>query len=43
MKKSVEKIFPRPAQPGMVGDGFRVYNMVPGNGITKRLQESSSL
>ncbi|RKE55501.1 pirin family protein [Sphingobacterium detergens] len=36
MKKSIEKIFPRPAQPGMVGDGFRVYNMVPGNGITKR-------
>lgn len=35
MKKSIEKIFPRPAQPGMVGDGFRVYNMVPGSGISK--------
>ncbi|WP_433900333.1 hypothetical protein [Sphingobacterium puteale] len=36
MKKSIEKIFPRPSKPGMVGDGFRVYNMVPVNGITKK-------
>ncbi|MGB3064112.1 pirin family protein [Sphingobacterium thalpophilum] len=35
MKKSIEKIFPRPARPSMVGDGFRVFNMVPGSGITK--------
>ena len=26
MKKSIERIIPRPAKPGMVGDGFRVYN-----------------
>jgi quercetin 2,3-dioxygenase len=28
-KKTIEKIFPRPVQPGMVGDGFRVYNYFP--------------
>ncbi len=27
--KQIEKIFTRPAQPGMVGDGFRVYNYFP--------------
>ena len=30
MKKQIEKVFPRPAQFGMVGDGFRVYNYLPG-------------
>ncbi len=30
MKKQIEKVIPRPAQYGMVGDGFRVYNYVPG-------------
>lgn len=30
MKKQIEKVFPRPAQYGMVGDGFRVYNYIPG-------------
>lgn len=30
MKKSIEKIFNRPPQFGMVGDGFRVYNFIPG-------------
>ncbi len=29
-QKTVEKIFKRPAQFGMVGDGFRVYNYIPG-------------
>ena len=29
MKKPIEKIFRRPEQPGMVGDGFRVYNYFP--------------
>jgi redox-sensitive bicupin YhaK (pirin superfamily) len=29
MKKSIEKIFRRPDRPGMVGDGFRVYNYFP--------------
>jgi len=29
MKKTIEKITPRPAQPHMVGDGFRVYGFIP--------------
>ena len=29
MNKSIDKIFDRPARPGMVGDGFRVYNYFP--------------
>lgn len=33
--KQVEKIFHRPASPGMVGDGFRVYNYFP-NGYAIR-------
>jgi len=33
MKKSIEKISLRPARPGMVGDGFRVYNYIPGANI----------
>ncbi|MEP7109467.1 MAG: pirin family protein [Ferruginibacter sp.] len=33
MKKSIEKITPRPVRPGMVGDGFRVYNFIPGANI----------
>jgi hypothetical protein len=36
MKKSIEKIISRPAQPGMVGDGFRVFNYIPGAGIQQR-------
>src|ERR1700730_9527906 len=36
MKKSIEKITPRPARPGMVGDGFRVYNYIPGANISQR-------
>jgi len=36
MKKSIERIFERPAQPGMVGDGFRVFNMIPGSGISQK-------
>lgn len=31
MKKSIDKIFTRPAKPGMVGDGFRVYQYIPNN------------
>ncbi len=27
--KQIEKIFHRPVSPGMVGDGFRVYNYFP--------------
>jgi redox-sensitive bicupin YhaK (pirin superfamily) len=33
--KTIEKIFSRPARPGMVGDGFRVYNYFP-NGYPLR-------
>jgi redox-sensitive bicupin YhaK (pirin superfamily) len=30
MKKNIERIIAQPAAPGMVGDGFRVYNYIPG-------------
>jgi len=30
MTKSIERIIPQPPAPGMVGDGFRVYNYIPG-------------
>src|SRR3984893_12399666 len=36
MKKSIERIIPRPARPGMVGDGFRVFNYIPGANIPQR-------
>jgi hypothetical protein len=36
MKKGIERIIAKPARPGMVGDGFRVYNYIPGAGITQR-------
>lgn len=36
MKKTIERIIKKPAQPGMVGDGFRVYNFIPGAGISQR-------
>jgi len=29
MNKVIDKVFDRPARPGMVGDGFRVYNYFP--------------
>jgi len=32
MKRSIERVIPQPAAPGMVGDGFRVYNYIPGGG-----------
>lgn len=32
MKKKIERIISQPAAPGMVGDGFRVYNYIPGHG-----------
>jgi quercetin 2,3-dioxygenase len=35
MEKTVERIIPRPATPGMVGDGFRVYNMIPGAELSR--------
>ncbi len=36
MKKSIERIVARPAKPGMVGDGFRVFNFIPGANISQR-------
>lgn len=36
MKKSIERIIAKPVQPGMVGDGFRVYNYIPRGGITQQ-------
>lgn len=29
MNKVIERVINRPAQPGMVGDGFRVFNFIP--------------
>lgn len=36
MKKTIEKVFPRHNNPHMVGDGFRVFNLIPGLGLTQR-------
>ncbi|HEV3326421.1 MAG TPA: pirin family protein [Puia sp.] len=36
MKKKIERIIPQPAAPGMVGDGFRVYNYIPGAGVSQQ-------
>ena len=36
MKKKIEGVIKKPAQPGMVGDGFRVYNYIPGANILQR-------
>jgi len=36
MKKAIEYIYSRPARPGMVGDGFRVFNYFPGGGISQQ-------
>jgi redox-sensitive bicupin YhaK (pirin superfamily) len=35
MNKKIERIIPQPAAPGMVGDGFRVFNYIPGAGISR--------
>jgi quercetin 2,3-dioxygenase len=40
--KQIEKIYRRPASPGMVGDGFRVYNYFP-NGYQLRQKLSPFL
>jgi redox-sensitive bicupin YhaK (pirin superfamily) len=36
MKKQIEKIYRRPLRPGMVGDGFRVFNYFPNNGLSQQ-------
>jgi quercetin 2,3-dioxygenase len=35
-KKKIEKIIPRPSAPGMVGDGFRVFNYIPGANVPQQ-------
>ncbi len=37
MKKQIEKIVPKAAKPGMVGDGFRVFNYIPGSVDQRRI------
>jgi len=36
MKKLIEKIVTKPGRPGMVGDGFRVFNYIPGANIPQQ-------
>jgi len=36
MEKQIENIYSRPARPGMVGDGFRVFNYFPNGGISQQ-------
>jgi redox-sensitive bicupin YhaK (pirin superfamily) len=36
MRKTIEEITSRPARPGMVGDGFRVFNFIPGANIYQK-------
>ena len=36
MKKQIEKIYSRPVRPGMVGDGFRVFNYFPNAELTQK-------
>lgn len=36
MKKSIERIIQRPTRPGMVGDGFRVFNYIPRGGVSQQ-------
>jgi len=36
MEKTIEKIYSRPLRPGMVGDGFRVFNYFPNNGLSQQ-------
>lgn len=37
MKKQIERVIPKPARPGMVGDGFRVYNFIPSTVLQRRI------
>jgi len=36
MQRLIEKIYSRPARPGMVGDGFRVFNYFPNAELTQK-------
>ena len=37
MNKQIESIIPRPSRPNMVGDGFRVFNFIPGDIPQRRI------
>lgn len=37
MKRQIERVIPKSARPGMVGDGFRVYNFIPGGVLQRRI------
>ncbi|MBI1782650.1 MAG: pirin family protein [Sphingobacteriales bacterium] len=37
MKRQIERVIPKPSRPGMVGDGFRVYNFIPGGVLQRRI------
>lgn len=37
MKRQIERVIPKQARPGMVGDGFRVYNFIPGAVLQRRI------
>lgn len=36
MNKQIERIIPQPPAPGMVGDGFRVFNYIPGESVPQQ-------
>jgi redox-sensitive bicupin YhaK (pirin superfamily) len=36
MRKTIENVFPQSAGPGMVGDGFRVFNYFPNRELSQR-------
>ncbi len=37
MKKQIDRVIPKPARPGMVGDGFRVFNFIPSAVLQRRI------
>jgi redox-sensitive bicupin YhaK (pirin superfamily) len=36
MQKVIERIIPGPEKPGMVGDGFKIFNIIPGTDIPQK-------
>jgi quercetin 2,3-dioxygenase len=36
MRKTIENVYPQSAEPGMVGDGFRVFNYFPNRELSQR-------
>src|SRR5258707_13856262 len=37
MNKQIQSVIPRPSRPNMVGDGFRVFNLIPGGVSQQRI------